>query len=158
MSVANKLSKFTIGEDVIHFIDLTEAYKLDKNLSLRKAKVVSINKASISIQYYSYTKNVLNCGTTIYRWNDTLEPKNILVKNINKIRIRTTKTKSGLMYFNDLCIGIRSDGKDMDYDDNENQVVVEEVNTNDDEVIFDDDDDDDEYEYDLGDIEIVYVR
>ena len=151
MSVANKLSRFTIGEDVIHSIKLTKAYKLDKNLSMRKAKVVSINKASISIQYYSYTKNVLNCDTTIYRWNDTLEPGNILVRDIEKIYNRKIlRTKAGLECFNDWCVGIRSDGKYMDYNDDENQVVVEEVNTN--------DDDDDDYEYDLGDIEIIYVE
>jgi hypothetical protein len=148
MPFANKLSGFTIGEDVIHSIHLTKKdFKSGNYLSMRKAKVVSINKASLSIQYYSYTKTELNCNTTIYRWNDTLEDKKILVRDIQRIYMRKNiRTKAALALFDDWCVGSRSDGKYMDYDDDDFSDL---------EIVYDDDDEDDDY--DLSDLEIVYV-
>lgn len=78
------LSDFTVGQDVFIY---------QKYQHHRKAKIVRINSASVTIKYYSYTANtnITQNGyyaEITYQWNQRLEPETMVVKRLERLITR----------------------------------------------------------------------
>lgn len=93
------LSRFIIGQDIlVHNIGPVP------KLWIRKARIVSINASSLSVQLYSYSRTYTELDEynihLNYRWTNKLQEKKICVKNLH--RIRTRQDTDYLGYFESL--------------------------------------------------------
>lgn len=76
-------SRFTLGQDIL-------VYGTDGDLWIRKAKIVKINSASISVKLYNYTTTQTPIDTynvkMTYRWTNTLQWNTICIKSSRRIK------------------------------------------------------------------------